>query len=53
MNKKLFVHNLNLRFRAKQFKELDNICNELKISKAEFIRNALDKEIEKYLAPAR
>jgi len=50
MNKKLFVHNLNLRFREKQFKELDNICNELKMSKAEFIRSAIDEKLKQHFA---
>ena len=50
---KIYKHVVNIRLRDKQFQHLENICNEVQTSKAEFIRDALDEKIDRYLAESK
>lgn len=53
MRKKIFTSHVNFKLQDNKNKQLENICDDLNINKAEFIRTALEKEMSKYLVETK
>lgn len=53
MNKKIFTQPVHLRLKSSQYKNLNKVCDQLEITHANFIRDALDEKINQYLVSAK
>ena len=52
-NNKIYTRNFNLRLKNTQFNSLTQVCNQLEMSKAEFIRDAMEEKIDRHSIEAK